>query len=75
MHRNSIEHMRALVGRYLDRDAKLLIGDVGSFDYTGSYRALMQSPNWTYQGVDLNEAVRRYAAGCPRCQSLPCTCA
>ena len=55
MHRNSIEHMRALVLRYLDRDAKLLIGDVGSFDYTGSYRALMQSPNWTYQGIDLNE--------------------
>jgi SAM-dependent methyltransferase len=55
MHRNSIEHMRALVERYLDRDAKLLIGDVGSFDYTGSYRALFQRPNWTYQGIDLNE--------------------
>ena len=55
MHRNSIEHMRALVERYLDRDAKLLIGDVGSFDYTGSYRALFQRPNWTYHGIDLNE--------------------
>ena len=26
-------------------------------------------------GVDLTDAVQRYAAGCPRCASLPCTCA
>ena len=26
-------------------------------------------------GVDLAEAVGRYAAGCPRCQSIPCVCA
>jgi len=26
-------------------------------------------------GVDLTEAVQRYAAGCPRCGSMPCTCA
>jgi NTP pyrophosphatase (non-canonical NTP hydrolase) len=26
------------------------------------------------QGVDLNEAVARYAAGCPRCHTLPCAC-
>lgn len=26
-------------------------------------------------GVDLTEAIQRYAAGCPRCGSLPCTCA
>ncbi len=26
-------------------------------------------------GVDLTEAVGRYAAGCPRCQSIPCACA
>jgi NTP pyrophosphatase (non-canonical NTP hydrolase) len=26
------------------------------------------------QGVDLDEAVARYAAGCPKCQSSPCTC-
>jgi NTP pyrophosphatase (non-canonical NTP hydrolase) len=25
-------------------------------------------------GVDLNEAARRYAAGCPRCGSIPCAC-
>jgi NTP pyrophosphatase (non-canonical NTP hydrolase) len=25
-------------------------------------------------GVDLELAVQRYAEGCPRCASLPCTC-
>jgi NTP pyrophosphatase (non-canonical NTP hydrolase) len=25
-------------------------------------------------GVDLDEAVRRYEAGCPKCGSIPCTC-
>ena len=26
------------------------------------------------QGVDLNEAAARYANGCPKCNSIPCTC-
>jgi len=26
-------------------------------------------------GVDLTDAVSRYASGCPRCASRPCTCA
>ena len=26
-------------------------------------------------GVDLDEAARRYADGCPRCASIPCACA
>ena len=25
-------------------------------------------------GVNLNEAAQRYADGCPRCESIPCTC-
>lgn len=25
-------------------------------------------------GVDLTDAVERYAAGCPRCGSMPCAC-
>ena len=25
-------------------------------------------------GIDLDEAVARYADGCPRCSSLPCRC-
>jgi NTP pyrophosphatase (non-canonical NTP hydrolase) len=26
-------------------------------------------------GVDLDEAAARYAGGCPRCASIPCSCA
>lgn len=26
-------------------------------------------------GIDLTEAVARYARGCPRCGALPCACA
>ena len=26
------------------------------------------------QGVDLAAAVERFAAGCPKCDALPCTC-
>jgi NTP pyrophosphatase (non-canonical NTP hydrolase) len=26
------------------------------------------------QGVDLTEAVQRFAAGCPKCGDLPCAC-
>jgi NTP pyrophosphatase (non-canonical NTP hydrolase) len=26
-------------------------------------------------GVDLTEAVQRYADGCPRCRAMPCACA
>ena len=25
-------------------------------------------------GIDLTEAIERYAHGCPRCGALPCTC-
>jgi NTP pyrophosphatase (non-canonical NTP hydrolase) len=26
------------------------------------------------QGVDLNEAIERFAHGCPKCASIPCAC-
>lgn len=25
-------------------------------------------------GIDLNEAIQRYAQGCPKCGALPCVC-
>ena len=25
-------------------------------------------------GIDLTEAVQRYASGCPRCGTIPCSC-
>ena len=27
-----------------------------------------------HQGIDLNEAVQRFADGCPKCDALPCAC-
>jgi SAM-dependent methyltransferase len=54
MHQNSIDHMRALVERYLDPAAKIAIGDIGSFNYNGSYRDLFRQPQWSYCGVDLD---------------------
>jgi len=55
MHKNSLNHMRRLVERYLDRDAELLIGDIGSFDHNGSYRRLFDGPRWKYLGIDLEQ--------------------
>jgi len=26
------------------------------------------------QGIDLNEAIQRFAAGCPKCDATPCAC-
>lgn len=26
------------------------------------------------QGIDLTEAAERFAAGCPKCSALPCSC-
>jgi SAM-dependent methyltransferase len=46
--------MRSLVERYLDRQKTLTIADVGSYDFIGSYRALLEQPAWTYSGIDLN---------------------
>jgi len=27
-----------------------------------------------HQGIDLDQAVARFALGCPKCESLPCVC-
>lgn len=54
MHHSSYEHMRDLVGRYLQREQKLSVVDIGSYDVNGSYRTLFDSPAWSYCGVDLS---------------------
>jgi NTP pyrophosphatase (non-canonical NTP hydrolase) len=28
-----------------------------------------------HQGIDLTEAIQRFADGCPKCRQLPCDCA
>ncbi|HVE50491.1 MAG TPA: methyltransferase domain-containing protein [Casimicrobiaceae bacterium] len=55
MHRNSLDHMRSLVERYLDPARKLSIGDVGSYDYNGSYREIFRKDAWAYTGIDLDK--------------------
>jgi SAM-dependent methyltransferase len=45
--------MKRLVNKYLDPQAKLSIFDIGSYDVNGSYKPLLQQPNWHYTGVDL----------------------
>lgn len=52
MHESSFAHMQRLIKR-LDRNASLEIIDIGSYDVNGSYRTLLDAPNWTYTGVDL----------------------
>ena len=27
------------------------------------------------QGIDLTEAIQRFASGCPKCEAIPCRCA
>jgi len=54
MHANSLRHMQALVERYLDPAQALTIGDIGSYDVSGSYRPLFARGTWTYTGIDVN---------------------
>jgi cephalosporin hydroxylase len=53
VHLSSSQHMKRLVKKYLDPQAKLNILDIGSYDVNGSYKPLLQQPNWHYTGVDL----------------------
>ena len=55
MHQTSYEKMTAFVHKYLDKDDKLKILDLGSQDVNGSYRGLFDSPSWEYTGMDLEE--------------------
>lgn len=53
MHASSLEHMRDLVARYLDRSRPLHVVDIGSYDVNGTYRQLFDNLGWAYTGVDL----------------------
>ncbi|MCB4362440.1 methyltransferase domain-containing protein [Hydrogenophaga taeniospiralis] len=55
MHASSHDKMRSIVDQYLGnrRGEPLVIHDLGSQDVNGSYRALFDSPNWRYTGLDM----------------------
>ena len=61
MHRTSALRMTEFVKKYLPRDKKLSVLDVGSmdvnntwtYDFCRSYRELFINKNWTYKGLDI----------------------
>jgi len=53
MHQSAMENGRRFVEKYLNRDTRLEIIDVGSFDVNGTLRPLFESSEWSYTGLDL----------------------
>jgi SAM-dependent methyltransferase len=53
MHQYSYQIMKYFVEKYLDKNQKLEILDVGSYDVSGTYKSLFQTPNWSYYGLDM----------------------
>ncbi len=54
MHSSSQINMTLFKDKYLDKDKKLSILDVGSIDVNGSYKTLFDNPNWSYLGMDMS---------------------
>lgn len=55
MHQSSYDKMMNFRKQYLEdrRDESLRILDVGSMDVNGCYRPIFDSPQWQYQGIDM----------------------
>jgi len=52
MHDVSYNAMQDAVSRYMDTSCRYIIIDVGSYEYTGSYRPIFDVPGWHYVGAD-----------------------
>lgn len=50
-----MKRMKEFVEKYLDKNEKLKILDVGSYDVNGSYQGLFKNPNWEYIGMDIEK--------------------
>jgi NTP pyrophosphatase (non-canonical NTP hydrolase) len=62
-----VEEVGELARALRDRDHAALVHEVGDvLAWLASVASLVD--------VDLEEAARRYAAGCPRCGRTPCGC-
>ena len=46
--------MEKLVGKYLNKENKLNIADIGSFDVNGTYKRFFSNPLWSYTGIDIS---------------------
>jgi len=55
MHKESFELMNYFVQKYLEKNTKIDILDVGSYDVNGSYKPLFINQNWNYTGLDIIE--------------------
>jgi SAM-dependent methyltransferase len=53
MHDISYNAMKVMVDRYVPRDLSRKIVDVGSYEYTGTYRSIFDNPLWHYIGADI----------------------
>jgi len=53
MHKGSFELMQYFVEKYLNKNKKMDILDVGSYDVNGTYKSLFQNLNWNYSGLDI----------------------
>lgn len=59
MHKSSLVYMKKFIDKYLDKNKKLSILDVGSrsFGKDKTYKHLCDNPNWTYTGLDIESGV------------------
>jgi len=53
MHVESFELMKYFAEKYLDRNKKLRILDIGSCDVNGSYKSIFINDKWEYKGLDM----------------------
>lgn len=54
MHDTSFNHMKNVAEKYLDKNQRLQVIDIGSSDVNGSYKPIFEHPHWQYRGVDLS---------------------
>jgi len=55
MHKSSYDKMKQFIDKYLDKNKKLRILDIGSQDVNGTYRQLFENQNWDYIGADMED--------------------
>jgi SAM-dependent methyltransferase len=55
MHESSLDKMKLFKAEYLDlkNEEILTILDIGSMNVNGTYRNILNAPNWNYVGVDM----------------------
>ena len=55
MHGNCIKEINLFIEKYLDKNTKLKILDVGSYNVNGCFKKYFKNPNWEFIGLDIKE--------------------